>query len=171
MLPATTALPIPDASGYTQEPAEGALRQGMKGLRVQALQAKLLTLGYDVGTADGLFGAKTKAAVQKFQTDKGLVADGIVGPLTQARAGLASGRSSWPPLLASRRAVGADLQLHAVGIAEEQRPLRAELLDLADLGARRGQAVAQALQHLEGLHGQARSGRSPLGHPGGAGHR
>jgi peptidoglycan hydrolase-like protein with peptidoglycan-binding domain len=87
VLPATTALPIPDASGYTQEPAEGALRQGMKGLRVQALQAKLLVLGYDPGTADGLFGAKTKAAVQKFQTDKGLVADGIVGPLTQAALG------------------------------------------------------------------------------------
>jgi peptidoglycan hydrolase-like protein with peptidoglycan-binding domain len=59
----------------------------MKGVRVQALQAKLLTLGYDPGTADGLFGAKTKAAVQKFQTDKGLVADGIVGPLTQAALG------------------------------------------------------------------------------------
>jgi peptidoglycan hydrolase-like protein with peptidoglycan-binding domain len=87
VLPATTALPIPDAAGYMQEPAEGTLRQGMKGLRVQALQAKLIALGYDPGTADGLFGARTKAAVQKFQTDKGLVADGIVGPLTQAALG------------------------------------------------------------------------------------
>jgi peptidoglycan hydrolase-like protein with peptidoglycan-binding domain len=59
----------------------------MKGPRVQALQAKLTALGYDPGVADGLFGARTKAAVQKFQTDKGLVADGLVGPQTQAALG------------------------------------------------------------------------------------
>jgi len=36
-------------------------------------------LKYDVGPVDGVFGPKTEAAVKAFQTDQGLVVDGIVG--------------------------------------------------------------------------------------------
>ena len=41
-------------------------------------------LGYDLGMygADGDFGSNTLEAVKKFQSDCGLKADGIVGPLT-----------------------------------------------------------------------------------------
>jgi len=40
---------------------------------------RLSALGYDVGTADGDFGATTKAAVIQFQTDKKITpADGVV---------------------------------------------------------------------------------------------
>jgi N-acetylmuramoyl-L-alanine amidase len=42
--------------------------------------------GYDVGKwgCDGEFGNDTNRAVVEFQKDKGLEADGIVGPLTWA---------------------------------------------------------------------------------------
>ena len=39
--------------------------------------------GYDPGPIDGSPGAKTTAAVKKFQSSNGLSADGIVGPATR----------------------------------------------------------------------------------------
>ena len=60
------------------------LRRGSRGEYVTLLQTKLIQLGYDVGGtgADGVYGAKTEAAVKAFQKDHGLVADGITGPRT-----------------------------------------------------------------------------------------
>lgn len=70
------------------EPALGRpiLRIGNKSPRVevQALQIDLAALGYHSGKADGLFGSRTKKAVIGFQSDQGLIADGIVGPQTWA---------------------------------------------------------------------------------------
>lgn len=67
----------------TVPPLARNLSMGMQGDDVKLLQNRLLTLGYsDVGAADGKFGAKTDKAVRKFQTDKGLTVDGIVGKNT-----------------------------------------------------------------------------------------
>ena len=60
------------------------LRNGSRGDAVKALQEKLNSLGYNSGTADGIFGAKTEAAVKQFQKANGLTADGIVGKKTLA---------------------------------------------------------------------------------------
>lgn len=54
----------------------------MKGDDVLAIQKKLISLGYSIGTADGVFGEKTKKAVSDFQKSKKLSADGIIGPTT-----------------------------------------------------------------------------------------
>jgi len=52
------------------------LQEGSKGLTVKKLQAAL-------GLAeDGAFGPGTKKAVMAFQKEKGIPADGIVGPAT-----------------------------------------------------------------------------------------
>jgi hypothetical protein len=55
------------------------LTVGSTGADVSALQAKL-----SVSQATGYFGAITKAAVQAYQTSKGISATGYVGPLTRA---------------------------------------------------------------------------------------
>ena len=62
------------------------LRKGSGGEYVQLLQVALIARGYSVGTkgADGIFGAKTEAAVIAFQKNNGLTADGICGPKTWA---------------------------------------------------------------------------------------
>lgn len=61
---------------------EAPLRLGAKDERVQRLQEALTKLGYDIGTADGAFGDKTRKAVMQFQREKKLRADGLVGPET-----------------------------------------------------------------------------------------
>lgn len=58
------------------------LKSGSKGSAVKKLQILLNGLGYNCGTADGEFGAKTKAAVVKYQKANGLTADGEVGAKT-----------------------------------------------------------------------------------------
>jgi hypothetical protein len=60
------------------------LRMGSKGNEVIELQKFLTALGYNLGTADGKFGAKTKAALIKFQTVNNLKGDGIAGPKVRA---------------------------------------------------------------------------------------
>jgi N-acetylmuramoyl-L-alanine amidase len=56
--------------------------QVLTGDDVTALQDQLLQLGYDVGRADGIFGATTAEGTRAFQRDYGLVADGVCGPAT-----------------------------------------------------------------------------------------
>lgn len=62
------------------------LKEGSKGPEVTDLQYILKFRGgkgeFDPGKVDGIFGAKTKAAVIKFQQSKKLTADGIVGSKT-----------------------------------------------------------------------------------------
>lgn len=55
------------------------LKLGSTGSAVKKLQILLNGLGYSVGTVDGEFGAKTKAAVIKYQKANGLDDDGEVG--------------------------------------------------------------------------------------------
>ena len=60
------------------------LRRGSQGDDVRELQETLNARGYDCGTADGVFGKKTEAAVKAFQAANGLTADGVVGRKTWA---------------------------------------------------------------------------------------
>ena len=61
-----------------------SLKEGMKdSSEVKAMQARLIELGYLTGSADGDFGASTKAALIAFQKNAGLTADGIAGASTQ----------------------------------------------------------------------------------------
>ena len=48
------------------------------------MQERLNTLGYDSGEADGLLGPVTRRALQQFQLDRGLVADGYPDERTRA---------------------------------------------------------------------------------------
>ena len=61
------------------------LYRGCTGDAVKTLQDKLNTLGYNSGNVDGIFGAKTYAAVTAFQKANSLGVDGIVGKLTWAK--------------------------------------------------------------------------------------
>lgn len=58
------------------------LRYGSRGNDVRLLQLALQRSGNSAGTIDGVFGTRTLNAVRRFQTQNGLLPDGVVGPLT-----------------------------------------------------------------------------------------
>ena len=60
------------------------LKSGSSGEAVRQLQSMLNALGYDCGTVDGKFGAKTGAALRLFQADHKLTVDGIYGKASSA---------------------------------------------------------------------------------------
>lgn len=60
------------------------VKNGSRGTQVKVLQWLLNDAGYDCGTADGIFGAKTLSAVKAFQKAKDLTPDGVVGAKTWA---------------------------------------------------------------------------------------
>ena len=59
-----------------------AIRVGVSGFDVAALQFRLAWKGFPSGPIDGGYGARTAAAVRRFQAWAGLGADGVAGPAT-----------------------------------------------------------------------------------------
>lgn len=56
---------------------------GDRGSHVEALQLKLIALGYtDLGIADGIFGDRTKEAIRSFQNSRGIAATGTLDNAT-----------------------------------------------------------------------------------------
>jgi len=49
------------------------------------MQVRLQGLGYDPGPIDGVVGPRTRAALQRYQRDHGLLASGLPGSATRAR--------------------------------------------------------------------------------------
>ena len=60
------------------------VKYGMEGYAVKLLQYALSRSGLDVGNLDGIFGRRTARALQQFQREMGLSADGVAGKLTWA---------------------------------------------------------------------------------------
>ena len=59
------------------------LKLGDHGNAVKELQRALSSLGFTVGTIDGVFGASTEHALIAFQTAHHLSPDGVLGPATR----------------------------------------------------------------------------------------
>ncbi len=63
-----------------------------EGNDVRDLQFKLVNLGFNPGSIDGVFGPNTERALKEFQQSVGLIADGICGPETLSFLGRFKGR-------------------------------------------------------------------------------
>lgn len=61
---------------------------------VQQMQSLLASLGYDVGTPDGIPGSKTREAVSQFQEENGLDVTGTLTPATMKKIREVAGVSS-----------------------------------------------------------------------------
>ena len=98
------------------------LKLGSKGKEVKELQ-EFLNI-----SADGIFGVGTKAAVQKWQANNNLVADGIVGPATWDAMGLATTDASEKVYTTDN---GLVINRHFLPVGEyKQGPINAEWLFL-----------------------------------------
>ncbi|WP_329233455.1 protein kinase domain-containing protein [Streptomyces canus] len=78
--PSTGTGTAPWLAECTYYDGNGRTRLGDSGKRVQQVQCILTERGYSVGSTgvDGEFGPDTESAVQAFQSERGLTADGIV---------------------------------------------------------------------------------------------
>ena len=79
-------------------PAEAAhirVEEGMRGAVVQHVQELLIKAGYLAGTADGVAGPLTRAAIEACQKEHGLTVDGICGAATY---GVLSGGAEYDPV-------------------------------------------------------------------------
>ena len=70
------------ASGERYVMHSQLLSVGNQGADVRTLQTIMTNLGYNPGTVDGIFGELTRQAVQRFQSNHNLAADGMVGQET-----------------------------------------------------------------------------------------
>lgn len=109
----------------------GVATKGALRTIVGELQRRLNALGYNAGTADGVYGSATEAAVRRFQKAKGLSADGIAG--TATRKALAAGSSSLSGL-------------RSRALAGWVRPIRAEILPVTG-GRAFGSARSDSRKH------------------------
>lgn len=114
-----------DPPGGRSARAAVVLEVGSSGENVTKVQKRLIQYGYLSGTADGKYGAKTRAAVELFQRRNGLAVDGRVGPRTAAALGvtLSGGSSGGSTSAASSSAtiVSADHRLLAKLVYAEAR--------------------------------------------------
>lgn len=78
--PVPTARPTAQPVGFYR-----TLSEGMSGSDVELLQQLLKNLGYFSSTPTGYFGSETYWAVGMFQSNNGLVSDGVAGTETQQR--------------------------------------------------------------------------------------
>jgi N-acetyl-anhydromuramyl-L-alanine amidase AmpD len=78
--PCSLTPPAPDAAG------KAALAASLDLTKIDGQKQALIMLGYNLGPtgANGPMNAITESTIKAFQSKSGLVADGIVGPLTQA---------------------------------------------------------------------------------------
>lgn len=68
--------------GITVDGIAGPITQEYLSGQLSVLQQKLKDKGYYLGEIDGIWGPMTNDAIKRFQTDKGLIPDGIIGEQT-----------------------------------------------------------------------------------------
>ncbi len=79
--PSSTPTPVPTP---TPLPEATACAPGDTGEAVKMMQTMLIELGFDPGSADGVYGEQLESAVSNFQIYAGLSVDGIAGTQTAA---------------------------------------------------------------------------------------
>jgi rare lipoprotein A (peptidoglycan hydrolase) len=100
------------------------LQKGMAGNDVKTLQILLTRRGYEV-PATGYFGTITKRKVKRFQSSRGITADGIVGPMTREKFRPQKRRTAtWygPGLYGNEMACGGKLTRDTFGVAHKTLP-------------------------------------------------
>lgn len=94
------------------------IAEALSSSQIKTMQTKLKNWGYYTGKVDGIYGAKTKAAVKAFQRKNGLAVDGVVGKKTLAALGMPTGSTGTS---SSSKASNSDLYLLAKCVHAEAR--------------------------------------------------
>lgn len=86
MIGSAVASPAPEPADapILAYPGVETKRGSRAAARTRSIQEALRLAGVDPGPVDGMFGPRTEQAVRRFQSSRGLAADGVVGPRTWA---------------------------------------------------------------------------------------
>jgi peptidoglycan hydrolase-like protein with peptidoglycan-binding domain len=122
----TDFIPSADWNPATQP----VLQLGSRNAAVRQLQERLWRLGYEVGTPDGSFGAKTRAAVVEYQVDQNLPLSSRVNGAMWQRLVMAQPLRAVPPALTPG---GTPIRIVYAPRSEEARALFREAALAADL--------------------------------------
>ena len=117
--------------------------------QVRALQHRLARAGFIPGPFDGRYGRLTRAAVMRFQAARGLVVDGIAGPITLGVLGI-HGRVLYP---GSGYAGNGSTRVQAL-----QRRLRRAGFSPGPVDGRYGPLTEAAVARFQAAHGLTVSG-------------
>ena len=137
-----------------------SMKQGSKGTTVKQLQQNLIGLGYLNDSADGSYGSKTRKAVESFQSDFGLKADGTAGEATQTaiynavvrlqvelkNAGYAPGTADGHFGSKTRKALEKFQKDEGLDITGEMNKATWSAMDRSSMGIRGGAAAKTATQ-------------------------
>lgn len=117
------------------------IRNGSTGPLVLAAQCLLEANAFDVGTPDSVFGPATESAARAFQSSRGLVVDGVIGPRT------------WTALLSA--GTTPTLQIGSTGEAVRrlQRALTAALGRTVAIDGQFGSQTGQAVRDYQASRG------------------
>lgn len=145
----------PDESAFllSQQAPAITLERGDSGDAVSVLQQRLTELGYYSGPISGFFGELTESAVIQFQQNRGLAADGIVGPTTTEalRRAPSSNASSGSLTRESSGQAVTDLQRRLQTLGYYDGPITGFYGSMTEAAVRRFQA-AQGLA-VDGIAG------------------
>lgn len=125
-------------------PAFNALKMGMSGKEVVALQEQLKALGYFKAESHGNFGAVTRDAVKAFQQANGLLADGVATVETQEL--LFSGSAVYAPAPAPVASATSGAEALEWAEADKLFPIEAEAL-LTDVRT----GITYAIRRVRGI--------------------
>jgi uncharacterized protein (TIGR02594 family) len=122
------------ADNVTARGNRPVLRSGDRGAWVLDAQQQLTALGYTLGKLDAIFGPRMLGAVNAFQADNGIPADGIIGPRTWAALATAEHRDK-------RQVTMEDLkESRTVKAADEGKGVAAVTVGIGAAGAAVGAA-------------------------------
>ncbi len=142
------------ATGGTAIATTGTLRQGDEGDAVKSLQETLTKLNYYDGPITGFFGPLTEAAVIRFQEEKGLDADGIVG--SQTLAALQSGERPVPVPVTDTG--GQSTVVGSAALADVQRKLKADGFYYGPIDGIYGSQTEAAIRDFQAANGLTADG-------------
>jgi peptidoglycan hydrolase-like protein with peptidoglycan-binding domain len=120
----------------TADAPRSLVRLGDSGEQIAELQRRLADLGYYNASASGMFDRPTEVAVQQFQKDNGLIADGVVGASTEVALRQPAGQSASSPAAVNPASSSA--------AASPTAAAKVSMLRLGDTGA----AVAELQSNL-----------------------
>ena len=120
-------------------------------------QRLLAELGFDPGSADGLLGPRTAAAIRAFQQEQGLTVTGQAGRRLYAKLRAATGRAQPFDGILRVRQNGQEIYTSELNFADEHLPLGAHLYTLINLDNGAGTATWMGITVKAGRHGSNRA--------------